>query len=247
MASERIGKQAADHLRDAFGQAAPDHFRWQTEGAFVSQRERDLVRAAFLPLGERVLDVGCGEGATLVHLGEPAGATGIDLFEDKIAFARTRLPKCRFVVGSALALPFDAGAFDHVIVRDVIHHLEDPAPFVDEARRVLAPGGRLDVLEPCGRNPLIALHALTQPAERGELRSTMAYLRALVGRRFRVTETARHQPMPIHRIVFHPTLGRPALGEHALARGLVDLAARAAERLVPRAAWAYLHVRAVVE
>ncbi len=86
-----------DHLADAFGAAAPEHFDWQTRGAFVSEREAELVRQAFLPLGKRVLDLGCGEGATLYHLGAPEGAVGVDLFADKLAFARRRLPACRFV------------------------------------------------------------------------------------------------------------------------------------------------------
>src|SRR5262245_53214059 len=69
-------------LREAFGTAAPVHYTWRTQGAFVADEERELVRAAFLPLGRRVLDLGCGEGATLFHLDEPEGALGLDLFEE---------------------------------------------------------------------------------------------------------------------------------------------------------------------
>jgi SAM-dependent methyltransferase len=235
---------ASDHLEEAFGAADPAHFDWQTACPFVSDRERDLVRAAFLPLGERVLDLGCGEGATLVHLGEPAGAVGVDLFEDKLAFARRRIPGCSFVAASALALPFPAGSFDHVLVRDVIHHLDDPSLLIDEVDRVLAPGGRIDVLEPCRYNPLIALHAITVPVERGELRSTLPFLEGLVARRFRVVATSRHQPLPVYRVIFHPQLGRASLAEHPLARRAMDGFERLAERIVPAFAWAYLHVRA---
>jgi SAM-dependent methyltransferase len=238
---------ADDHLEEAFGKAQPAHFEWQTSGPFVSERERELVRAAFLPLGDRVLDVGCGEGATLLHLGSPKGAVGVDLFEDKLVFARARIPDCRFVTASADALPFGDAAFDHLLVRDVIHHLSDPPGFVDEARRVLAAGGRIDVLEPCRYNPLIALHALTKPAERGELRSTMSYLTGLLGKRFRVVETHRYQAMPLHRIAFHPEMGRPSLGGHPLARAAVGGLERLASRLVPRFAWAYLHARAIAD
>ena len=58
---------------EAYGKAAPEHFEWQTKGAYVGDQERALVAAAFLPLSGRVLDLGCGEGATLFHLGEPEG------------------------------------------------------------------------------------------------------------------------------------------------------------------------------
>ncbi|MFT3765858.1 MAG: class I SAM-dependent methyltransferase [Minicystis sp.] len=237
---------AREHLEAAFGQAAPEHLDWQTASPYVGARERALVRAAFLPLGARVLDLGCGEGATLIHLGAPAGAsfTGVDLFEPKLALARARLPGCTFVAASAEALPFAAASFDHVLVRDVVHHLEEPEKMIDEIARVLAPGGRVDVLEPCRYNPLIALHAITQPAERGELRSTRAFLTRLCARRFRVTAVTEHQAFPIHRLVFHPRLGSPRAATMPAARAITAAFERIAERVVPRFAWAYLHVRA---
>jgi SAM-dependent methyltransferase len=241
---------ASAHLEAAFGQAAPEHLDWQTASPYVSERERELVHGAFLPLGARVLDLGCGEGATLIHLGARvgaagvAGAVGVDLFEPKLELARQRLPGCRFVAASAGALPFEDGSFDHVLVRDVIHHIEEPSRVVDEIARVLAPGGRVDVLEPCRYNPLIALHALTQPAERGELRSTRPYLVGLLSRRLRVTLVVRHQPLPIHRMVFHPRIGLPGAAASPLAQAAVGAVERLAERVMPSFAWAYLHVRA---
>ena len=231
-------------LEAAFGEAAPLHFEWQTRAPGVAENERELCERAFLPLGERVLDVGCGEGATLYHLGAPPGAVGLDLFPEKIAFAQQQLPACRFVSASAYELPFDRGAFDHVLVRDLIHHLEQPERFIDECARVLAPGGRIDVLEPCRYNPLIALHALTNAAERGELRSTPHFLSSLLARRFTVQALERYQPIPLHRIIFHPRLGRPRWGEVPWVRGSVAALERGAQRVIPRIAWAYIHVRA---
>lgn len=231
-------------LEAAFGDAAPSHFEWQTRAPGVAENERELCERAFLPLGERVLDVGCGEGATLYHLGGPPGAVGLDLFPQKVAFAQQQLPACRFVAASAYELPFEQGAFDHVLVRDLIHHLEEPARFIDECARVLTPGGRIDVLEPCRYNPLIALHALTNEAERGELRSTPSFLSSLLGQRFEVRALERYQPIPLHRIVFHPRLGRPRWAEVPWLRASVAALERGAERVIPRFAWAYVHVRA---
>jgi SAM-dependent methyltransferase len=233
-----------DALEAAFGEAAPQHFEWQTRAPGVAEHERELCRRAFLPLGSRVLDVGCGEGATLYHLGAPPGAMGVDLFPKKIAFAQRALPECRFLTASAYELPFQKGSFDHLLVRDLIHHLQEPERFMEECARVLAPGGRIDVLEPCRYNPLIALHALTNKAERGELRSTPRFLRSLLGRRFQVDSIERLQPMPVHRLVFHPQLGRPTWGALPWVRRSVSALERGAERLLPRIAWAYVHVRA---
>jgi ubiquinone/menaquinone biosynthesis C-methylase UbiE len=231
-------------LNAAFGHAAPEYFAWQTESTLVAERERELVRTAFLPLGRRVLDLGCGEGATLVHLGEPEGATGVDLFEAKVQFAAARLPRCRFVRASVYELPFEDQSFDHLLVRDLIHHLERPARFVEECARVLAPGGRIDVLEPSRYNPLVFMHAVCRRAERGELRSTIPFLTSLLAPHFRVVKTARSQAFPLHRVVFHPDLGRPAWADVAPVRATVDRVERWADRVLPDVMRAYIHVRA---
>jgi SAM-dependent methyltransferase len=232
------------HLAAVFGTASPEHYFWQTRHPVVAERERILVERAFLPLGKRVLDVGCGEGATLHHLGAPAGAVGIDLFEAKVEFARSQLPACEFVRASVYELPFESGSFDHVIVRDLIHHLDQPARAMDEVRRVLAPGGRVDVLEPIGRNPLVLLHAMMEPSERGELRSTRRFLEGLVAARFTILSSDPLQPLPIHRVVYHRRVGRPQLADSSLARRSVDAMEEAAAKLLPNSLWAYLHIRA---
>jgi SAM-dependent methyltransferase len=231
-------------LESAFGKAAPEHYDWQTAAPGVAEHERALVRAAFAPLGKRVLDLGCGEGATLLHLGEPPGATGLDLFPAKIAFARRRLPKCRFVTGSVYQLPFEAESFDHVLVRDLIHHLDEPERFVAETARVLSRGGRLDVLEPCRYNPLIFAQAVTVRAERGELRSTVGFLSELLSVRFKVIAVQRLQPLPLHRLVFHPDFGRPAWGRGGPVKRLVDAVEGLAARVMPDWSRAYIHLRA---
>ena len=239
-----MGRAHAAALEAAFGEAEPGHFEWQTRARVVAEHERQLCERAFLPLGQRVLDLGCGEGATLYHLGGPAGAVGVDLFPKKIAFAAQVLPECRFLAASVYELPFARGEFDHLLVRDLIHHLQEPERFVDECARVLAPGGRIDVLEPCRYSPLIALHAVLNEAERGELRSTPHFLRTLLARRFVLQLTRHYQPLPLHRVLFHPRLGRPEWAESRWLRRSVSVLERGAGHLLPRLAWAYVHVRA---
>lgn len=235
----------AEELRNAFGRGDEENLKWQLEHPVVGARERELVRAAFEPVGKRMLDVGAGNGATLVHLGDPEGAVGLELFPDKLRLARGRLRRAGLVAGSAYALPFAAGSFDHVIVRDVVHHLERPETMLRECHRVLIFGGRVDLLEPCRYNPLIALHALSQRVERGELRSTVPHLRGLLETAgLRIDREQRYQPLPLHRLVFHRRFGLPALGARSWARLAVEAAEAAAARLVPRFAWAYIHLRA---
>jgi SAM-dependent methyltransferase len=239
-----LSTRAEQHVEASFGHADPEHFAWQTRAPYVADRERELVHRAFMPLGERILDVGCGEGATLFHLGAPAAAVGVDLFEGKLELARRELPACRFVRADARQLPFPERSFDHVLLRDVLHHVDDVDRVLGECARVLAPGGRIDVLEPCRYNPLVLAHAIVTPAERGELRSTQRWLERVVARRFGVERVTPLQALPLHRLALHPRLGKPALASsktfgHGLAR-----AERLAERVMPRFAWAYIHVRA---
>ena len=203
------------------------------------------MRAAFEPVGKRMLDIGAGDGATLVHLGDPDGAVGLELFPDKLRLAREQLRNAGLLAGSAYALPFADNSFDHVIIRDVVHHLDTPAVMLRECRRVLAPGGRLDLLEPCRYNPLIVFHALSQKVERGELKSTVPYLKDLIQTAgLGIEAVHRYQPMPLHRVIFHRKFGVPALGEQPLVRAAIDAAEALAGRLVPRFAWAYIHLRA---
>ena len=51
-------------------------------------------------------------------------------------------------VVDAERLPFADGSLANLVLVDVFHHLADPAGFLDEARRTLAPGGRVVVLDP---------------------------------------------------------------------------------------------------
>lgn len=94
--------------------------------------------------GSRVVDVGCGGGtavAELTALG--SDAVGIDAAEEAVAFAREHHPGHRFEVGDALRLPFPDGSLDGYRAEKLYHVLDDPAKACAEARRVLAPGGRI--------------------------------------------------------------------------------------------------------
>lgn len=52
------------------------------------------------------------------------------------------------LVADAQALPFKAGSVGNIAMFDVLHHIEFPIKFLREAERVLAPGGRLVMLDP---------------------------------------------------------------------------------------------------
>jgi ubiquinone/menaquinone biosynthesis C-methylase UbiE len=84
----------------------------------------------------RTLDVACGTGFLTQHL--PGEIVGLDQSDTMLELARERLPGAELVVGDALALPFEGGAFERVFASFFYCHLEEPerGRFLAEARRV---------------------------------------------------------------------------------------------------------------
>ena len=98
--------------------------------------------------GDRVLDVGCGTGSLTLAVAaraQVAAATGIDLSEAYIAFARGRAEDSRvaFDTGDAGALPYGNGTFDCVMSMLVLNFVPDAAAAVAEMVRVARPGARI--------------------------------------------------------------------------------------------------------
>ena len=103
--------------------------------------------------GRSIVDVGCGAGALARSLAE-RGATVLGVEPDPVQAERNReAPETdgvSFAEGRAEALPAGDGAVDGVIFGRSLHHVPEAAmrPALAEARRVLAEGGFLYVLEP---------------------------------------------------------------------------------------------------
>ncbi|MFH1594960.1 MAG: methyltransferase domain-containing protein [Pseudomonadota bacterium] len=106
--------------------------------------------------GESVLDVGCGAGVdslVAAHLVGPAGRViGVDVTAEMIAKARSNLerldlPQVSFQVGEAESLPFPDNDFDLVISNGVLNLTLNKEQALEEAYRVLKPGGRFMVAD----------------------------------------------------------------------------------------------------
>lgn len=101
--------------------------------------------------GKRVLEIGVGMGSDLLRWARAgADVTGVDLTERAVALTSRRLDEAGLGgdvrVADAEALPFESETFDVVYSWGVLHHSPNPQRAVAEARRVLAPGGRLKVM-----------------------------------------------------------------------------------------------------
>jgi SAM-dependent methyltransferase len=115
--------------------------------------------AALAPAaGERVLDIGCGAGATSLALAEavgPAGSVlGVDISAPLLAAARARAadaPNLRFAQADAQAWPFDPASFDAAFSRFGVMFFADPTAAFGNIHGALRPGGRLAFV--CWRRP----------------------------------------------------------------------------------------------
>jgi SAM-dependent methyltransferase len=105
----------------------------------------DRTRRRSGPL--RILDAGCGTGGLLANLRTEAWKVGVEISTEGIRLARRR--GIRLVRGSASALPFADASFDAVVSIDVLCHSGvEERQAVEEAARVLRPGGLLIVQVP---------------------------------------------------------------------------------------------------
>jgi len=242
-AAEYVAQQRA-YTRVADG----EHFRWQTRPSYFARTEAALVAGAVAGLtdGARLLEIGCGEGGNLMHLAAASPGTrlvGVDFSSEKARFAGRATPATT-VAADAAHLPFADGAFDAVLIRDLLHHLPDRAAALAEARRVVRPGGRVTVVEPNARSPLVLAQMAVVPAERGARLSTAARLRdELVAAGLTIVVEEALQPLPLARVLLHPRLG--GAGDHPAVERLVAVSDALAARVVPRAAWMYLRFVAV--
>ncbi|MBV8278366.1 MAG: methyltransferase domain-containing protein, partial [Verrucomicrobia bacterium] len=112
----------------------------------------EFIRA-YLELGMKVLDCGCGPGAISVGLAEAVGesghVTGIDFAESQIGIAKTRaISNLSFQIASVYELPFEDEAFDLMFSHALFEHLADPVRGVREIRRVLRTGGIAGLCSP---------------------------------------------------------------------------------------------------
>jgi ArsR family transcriptional regulator len=150
-----------DVTRERRAAAASEYFEqiapiWDEERSLHAAA--DTVEAVILdtvgdrPLG-RVLDVGTGTGRILALLADRSErAIGLDSSHSMLSVARANLERAGVAdwelrQGDVHSPPLDASSFDLVVIHQVLHYLDDPARAISESARLVAPGGRLLVVD----------------------------------------------------------------------------------------------------
>ena len=120
----------------------------------VRRRQRSYELLNLRP-GTSVVDVGCGLGTVVRELAARIGPSGVvmgvDVSETMVAEARRRAQRAgaavRFHAGGAEQLPIEDGGVQAYYAERLFQHLSNPQVALGEALRVLAPGGRVVLVD----------------------------------------------------------------------------------------------------
>lgn len=153
---ERLAGVRAAHQEAAAAYFSANAGRWdELRGLQIGDAdvEREVLAAIGTERIENALDLGTGTGRMLELVAPRVGrAIGLDVNRDMLALARANLAhagvsNAQVRQGDIFAPPTPSGAFDLVIVHQVLHFLDDGRRAIREAARSLRPGGRLLVID----------------------------------------------------------------------------------------------------
>jgi ubiquinone/menaquinone biosynthesis C-methylase UbiE len=132
--------------------------RQQTQDILLAPVSDILIDRAKAKAGERIVDVGCGCGATTIAFAQKVGPAGhvfgIDISAPMLARARQIAPAgipVDFALADATVYPFVSGSFDLVVSRFGVMFFAKPAISFANMRTALRPSGRLTFA--CWREP----------------------------------------------------------------------------------------------
>jgi SAM-dependent methyltransferase len=116
-----------------------DPARYQRNAGFVAALGEPLLDLLAPRAGERILDLGCGDGTLTQLIAARADVTGVDASPEQVAAACARGLDAAVADGTGLA--FDA-VFDAVFSNAALHWMRDPDAVIGGVWRALKPGGR---------------------------------------------------------------------------------------------------------
>jgi ubiquinone/menaquinone biosynthesis C-methylase UbiE len=116
-----------------------DHSR--SAGAYYHQRLAEIYRF-LIPVGLRVLEIGCGQGDLLAALNASVGV-GLDWSSEMISRAKQRHSSLQFICADAQEFDLAGQQFDVVVLSDLVNDLWDVQEVLEKVHRVCHPGTRV--------------------------------------------------------------------------------------------------------
>lgn len=117
---------------------------------FDAMRQHAIAHAHIQP-GERILIVGAGTGQDLPYLPQNSPITALDITPAMLRRLQRRAARHHLhvttLLADGMALPFPAATFDVVLLHLIVAVIPDPVACLREAARVLAPAGRISILD----------------------------------------------------------------------------------------------------
>lgn len=152
-------------VRNPFEGIGAEYDAWYDSplGTFVEETELELLFRVLAPQsGETVLDIGAGTGRVAERLSREHGARVLAVEpSDSMRLEgvrRTAGLDVRWVAAEAESLDIESGSADAALLVTVLEFATDPATAVQEAKRVIRPGGRLVVAALNALSPWTALY-----------------------------------------------------------------------------------------
>jgi SAM-dependent methyltransferase len=233
------GRDLSGFYDSAYARGGERHAQWRELGA-RGKADHVLALCSELSLAtDRVVEMGCGDGALLAELsrrGFGGALSGFEISEAALELARDRaVPRVeRLEVFDGLRLPVDDGAFDLGVLSHVLEHVPEPLPLLREAARACA---ALIVEVPLERNASGARAAKRSSSE------AIGHVQALDRERVRELVAAAGlrvaadvlDPLPRQVHTFFastPVDQARGLAKAAVRRGLFRLSPAVAERAV---------------
>lgn len=138
------------------------HYGYYPVGRRVSHRQAqvlmmdEVAKLLDLPKNSLVLDAGCGEGDTALHLTQKYGleVVGVDLVEESIKIARkkarsvdARDTRVKFRVENFTKLSYKTHTFDGIYALETLTHAKHPSEVLAHWYKLLKPGGKLVIID----------------------------------------------------------------------------------------------------
>ncbi|OPY37690.1 MAG: hypothetical protein A4E35_01119 [Methanoregula sp. PtaU1.Bin051] len=138
------GHEKIQRHYDSVADRYDHHYDHSRGRCYHTHLSRHLIE--MLPDEGTLLDIGCGTGLFVEkYRSGGGGAIGIDISRGMIRQARRRCAGTDFVVGTGESLPFFSGSFDAVASLLAFSYMRDPQEMLNEAYRVLKPGGMIAI------------------------------------------------------------------------------------------------------